>query len=287
MNCDIQYLHQFLSYDEFSSYENYNVVVTIDDNDDDHNNDINEIADMMANMLNMVVKDADKMAVQKMNTLAKALLDEEKEFTADDALAFKKLADEQHLHVILLYAELEENVMKEKADRKLAEEQAAFANALAMALEDELAAEKDLVVEEEDDDIAFLNTMLQEVLHFVKDQPQQPSSSCKRDLSFFDEDEDISFLPAAKRHSPSPQPQFDNDDDFFLFYVPPNRCLPPLLVELNEPNKDEYAHLEFIPLPILPQVSYSPINVPFDKETMLFDFIIEDPEMDTIMNDVQ
>jgi hypothetical protein len=246
--------------------------------------DIAEIADMMATMLNMVVKDADKMAVQKMNVLAEKLKDEEKEFTADDALAFKKLADEQHLHVILLYAELEENVMKEKAARKLAEEEAAFANALAMALLEEV------VEEEEDDDITFLNTMLQEVLHFVKDQPQ-PSSHHKRDLSFFDDDDededDISFLPAPKRHSPSPQPQFDNDDDFFLFYVPPNRCLPPLLVELNEPNKDEYAHLEFTPLPILPKVSYSPINVPFDKETMLFDFIIEDPEMDTIMNDVQ
>jgi len=274
MDTHSEYLDHFLSYDEFSSYEN-SINVIIDD--------IAEIADMMANMLNMVVKDADKMAVQKMNTLAKALLDEEKEFTADDALAFKKLADEQHLHVILLYAELEENVMKEKADRKLAEEQAAFANALAMALEDELAAEEDL-----DDDIAFLNTMLQEVLQFVKDQPQQPSSHHKRDLSFFDDDDededDISFLPAAKRHSPSPQPQFDNDDDFFLFYVPPNRCLPPLLVELNEPNKDEYAHLEFNPLPILPKVSYSPINVPFDKDTMLFDFIIEDPEMETVLN---
>ncbi len=277
MDTHSEYLDHFLSYDEFSSYEN-SINVIIDD--------IAEIADMMANMLNMVVKDADKMAVQKMNTLAKALLDEEKEFTADDALAFKKLADEQHLHVILLYAELEENVMKEKADRKLAEEQAAFANALAMALEDELATEKDLVVEEEDDDIAFLNTMLQEVLHFVKDQPQ-PSLSRKRDLSFFDDDDededDISFLPAPKRVSPTP-PQFDNDDDFDLFYVPPNRCLPPLLVELNEPNKDEYAHLEFIPLPILPQVSYSPINVPFDKDTMLFDFIIEDPEMETVLN---
>jgi hypothetical protein len=263
-----------------------------------------------------------------MNTLAKELLDEEKVFTLEDALAFKKLADEQHLHVMLLYAELEENVMKEKAARKLAEELAAFANALAMALEDELATKKDLV--EEDDDITFLNSLMQEVSHFVKDQPQ-PSSHHKRDLSFFDDDDededDISFLPAPKRHSPSPQPQFDNDDDFFLFYVPPQpfclppllvqlnenqprclppllvqlnenqpRCLPPLLVELNENqprclppllvelNEDKCLPLEFNPLPILPKVSYSPINVPFDKETMLFDFIVEDSEMDTLIN---
>jgi len=366
MDCDdIQYTFTLtssgekvidVSYADVSYYqsESFNmnmygeqVFVIIDDDDNDNdNNDVDEIADLMANMLNKVVKDANTF---KMNALAELSKDFEKDFTVDHALAAKKLADEQHLDVMLLYAELEENVMKEKAARKAAEEEAAFANALAMALQDELFEIERLAKEEEeeeeeeeeaaaaaaaaaaanllakealtkeatlvelaklkllennlsttvvvddtvvvDHDTAFLNSMLQEVAQFV----DQSSSMCKHALSFFDDD----FLdvdePKAKRVSPTPQfdddhdDHDDHDDDFFSFFLPVEkpRYLPPLLVELNEPTtikEDEYSHLNFNPLPIYRNVSFSPLNVPFNKETMLFDFIVEDPDMNTLIN---